>query len=140
MMYADCSATLENADLEISVVTRILQVTQSILLVVKLPRSLASTFKTMDRASTGMTAAFLTQTVMLQKNQLQMVLLTMREVVVAVEEEGEEEGVAVEHVGEVVVVEDVVVLLRLLLQQQPLLLALLPFQVPLLKRRTMRNK
>jgi hypothetical protein len=138
MMYADCSATLENADLVINVVTRILLVTQSILLVVKLPRSLASTIKTMDRASTGMTAAFLTQTVMLQKNQLQMVLLTMLEVVVAVVEDGDE-VVAVDVVEVVVVVEDVV-LLRLLLQQQPLLLALLPFQVPLLKRRTMRNK
>jgi hypothetical protein len=58
MMYADCSATLVNADLEISVVTRIPLVTQSILPVVKLPQNLALTIKPMDRVSTGTTAAF----------------------------------------------------------------------------------
>jgi hypothetical protein len=118
-------------------VTRILPVIQSILLVVKLPQSLALTFNKMDRASMEMTAAFLTQK-MLQKNLLLMVLLTMQEVVVAVEEEGEE-GVVVEEAEAVAVVD---VELLLLLPQQPLrlLLVLLLLLVHLLKRRMMRNK
>jgi len=88
-MCAGCSATLENADTVRIVVTRILPVIQSILLVANLPRNLALTIKTMEIASMETTAAFLTQMVMLQKSPLSMGLLTMLEVVVAVEE-GEE--------------------------------------------------
>jgi len=88
-MCAGCSATLENADMVRIAVTRILPVIQSILLVANLPRNLALTIKTMEIASMETTAAFLTQMVMLQKSPLSMGLLTMLEVVVAVEE-GEE--------------------------------------------------
>jgi len=141
MMYADCSATLENADMVTNVVLRILPVIPSSLLVVKLPLSLALTFKTTELVSMGTTAAFLTRMLMLQKNQMQMVLLAMQEIVVAVEEEEEEEGgeVVVVDEDEVVAVEDVGRLLHLLHQPQvPLELLLL--QMPLLKRGMMRSK
>jgi len=133
--YADCFAILGNAVMGTSVVTRILPVTQLILLVVKLPRSLASTSKTMEIANMVTTADSLTK-VMPQKNQLQTVLLAMLEVVAAVEEEGEEDvDVAeVEVVGEV----DVVVVYRH--PQRRLLPVLLvsPLLPMLLPKRRMR--
>jgi hypothetical protein len=139
MMCADCSETLANADSEINVVLRILLETPLILLVAKPLRSLASTSKMTVIANTGMTAASLTIP-MLQRNLLPMVLLamTVREVVVAVEEEGEEVAVVAEDE-----VEDVDVdhqLVHLLLLPLPLLLVPLQLVVHLRRRRTMKNK
>jgi len=136
MMYADCSATLENADMETNVVTRILPVTQSILLVVKLLLSLALTSSKMDRVNMGNNADSHTQTVMLQKNPLPMVLLTMLDVE-AVEGVGEEVVVVVVDEAAVVVA---VGLACLLLQLQPLLLALLLLPMLQRKRRMMKSK
>lgn len=139
MMCADCSETLANADSVINVVLRILLEIPLILLVAKPLRSLASTSKMTVIANTGMTAASLTIP-MLQRNLLPMVLLAMTvlEVVVAVEEEGEEVAVVAEDEVEDVDVDHQLVHLLL----PPLLLLLVPLQpvVHLRRRRTMKNK